>query len=460
MAPSDKEVSVTPKTFYDAGTDCINAAGAFDAFFTLAMGGLIECEKMGGSFAAASDWSRSYDDRASELTALAANLVSALSNYSNIVTNLGYVHALADNNPNNDDPPKALPILKGLVHISPPSAGGPGNGLVDKLGVGLIEQLGVSVPDGNIERLDLARIVWETMATGDVIVANIDKLQKLPGTFEDQKSDDATAVMEDLKQLHSAAIDLQHACSELAGSCRDHRAALIQLRDDITRVIEDVAKDAGVTVLVEVGAAALILVGRTDAAAKLSADRVKNMADGIGKVVVEWNNTKGIAAGVKKSRDLGPARTNLQRIIDLEQSSVSKSTNGLGNQWSKVTGPVPSSISITQGRRIHILDGDGSDDVNSGGHAPGTGIPGKTEFPDDEKVWDDDQIIDRALDVAKNPDQPPVLQNNGRWACIGTRNGVEIKVIVDSNGNVVTAYPLGGTGVTRNDEQGNPQPIN
>lgn len=64
------------------------------------------------------------------------------------------------------------------------------------------------------------------------------------------------------------------------------------------------------------------------------------------------------------------------------------------------------------------------------------------------------------MDVAKNPDQPPVLQNNGNWACIGTRNGVEIKVIVDSNGNVITAYPLGGKGVTRNDAQGNPQPIN
>ncbi len=417
------------------------------------MGGLIECEKMGGSFAAASDWSRSYDDRASELTALAANLVSALSNYSNIVTNLGYVHALADNNPNNDDPPKALPILKGIVHISPPSAGGPGNGLIDKLGVGLIEQLGASVPDGNIERLDLARIVWETMATGDVIVTNIDKLQKLPGTFEEQKSDDATAVIEDLKQLHSAAIDLQHACSELAGSCRDHRAALIQLRDDITRVIEDVAKDAGVTVLVEVGAAALILAGRPDAAAKLSADRVKNMADGIGKIVVEWNNTKGIAAGVKKSRDLGPARTNLQRIIDLKQNPVSKPANGLGAQWSKVTGSVPSSISITQGRRIHILDGDGDED--GGGHAPGTGAPGKTEFPDTD-LWEDDHIINSIVDVAKNPDQVPVLQDNGRWKVQGVRDGVLIEVIVNSDGTIRTGYPVSGKDVYKNDENGNP----
>ncbi|MEU2252519.1 MULTISPECIES: EndoU domain-containing protein [Nocardia] len=456
MAPSDKEVVVTPKTFYDAGTDCINAAGAFDAFFTLAMGGLIECETMGGSFAAAKDWSRSYDDRASELTNLAADLVTALANYSDIVTNLGYVHALADNNPNNDDPPKALPLLKGVAKTSPPSAGGPGQGLVDKLAIGLIEQLGVSVPDGNTDRLDLARRIWETMATDEVIVTNIAKLQKLPGTFDGQKSDDITAVLEDLKQLHNAAVDLQHACGELASSCGDHRAALIDLRDRITKALEDAAKDAGVTIVCEVGAVGLTLLGRPDAAAALTGDRAKKLAEGIGGIVIEWTNTKGIASGVKKTRDLGPARTNLQRIKELKRkTSAANPTNGLGSQWSKVTGPVPSSISITELRKIHILDGDGSDDVNSGGHAPGTGIPGKTEFPDN-KTWTDDHIINSIQDVAKNPDQVPVLQKHGTWLVTGTRDGVVIEVVVDTSGNIITGYPVSGPGVYKNDANGNP----
>ncbi|MGW8653069.1 EndoU domain-containing protein [Nocardia salmonicida] len=453
MAPSEKEIIVTPKTFYDAGTDCINAAGAFDSYFTLAMGGLSECKTMGGSFAAASDWSRSYDGRASELTAFAADLVNALANYSGIVTGLGYVHALADKNPDNDDPPKALPVLESVAQISPPSAGGPGQGLVDKLGIGVIEKLGVSVPDGNIDRLDLARTVWETMATGDVIVATIDKLQKLPSTFDGQKSDDITAVSGDLKQLHSAAVDLQHACGELAGSCRDHRAALIELRDRITKAVEDAAKDAGVTVVCEVGAVGLILLGRPDAAAALTGDRAKSLADGIGGIVVEWTDTKGIASGVKKTRDLGPARTNLQRIKELKNNApASKPTNGLGAQWSLVSGPVPTSISISQLRRIHILDGG---DDGTGGHAPGTRMPGKTEFPD-IPLWTDDHIINSIQDVAKNPDQPPVLQDHGTWKVTGTRDGVLITAIVDSSGNIVTGHPVSGPGVYRNDANGVP----
>jgi hypothetical protein len=43
-------------------------------------------------------------------------------------------------------------------------------------------------------------------------------------------------------------------------------------------------------------------------------------------------------------------------------------------------------VIIDAARRRHILDGDG---VN-GGHRPGTGIPGKTEFP---RGWPDDRII-------------------------------------------------------------------
>ncbi len=50
------------------------------------------------------------------------------------------------------------------------------------------------------------------------------------------------------------------------------------------------------------------------------------------------------------------------------------------------------------------------------------------------------------LDVAKNPDQPPVLQDNGNWKVNGTRNGVQIEVIVAPDGSVVTGYPIGGEG--------------
>ncbi|WP_370523836.1 MULTISPECIES: EndoU domain-containing protein [Nocardia] len=63
--------------------------------------------------------------------------------------------------------------------------------------------------------------------------------------------------------------------------------------------------------------------------------------------------------------------------------------------------------------------------------------------------------MDRILDVAKNPDQPPALQDNGNWKVNGTRNGARIEVIVAPDGSVVTGYPAGGEGVVRNDATGN-----
>ena len=96
-------------------------------------------------------------------------------------------------------------------------------------------------------------------------------------------------------------------------------------------------------------------------------------------------------------------------------------------------------------RRTHILDGDDT----GGGHRHGTGVPDKTEFPAD---WDDDQIIDAILAVARNPDQEPERQNwNDRWKVSGQHKDVEIVAIVESDGAIWTAWPLEGSpGVVKN----------
>lgn len=108
--------------------------------------------------------------------------------------------------------------------------------------------------------------------------------------------------------------------------------------------------------------------------------------------------------------------------------------------------PRADQINVPPGRRIHILDGDG---LGNGGHAPGTGIPGKTEFPES---WDDDKIIDEILDVARNPDSipPPTRQDHGTWMVTGTRDGVKVTVIIGDGGEVISGFPESGPGVVRN----------
>jgi hypothetical protein len=85
-----------------------------------------------------------------------------------------------------------------------------------------------------------------------------------------------------------------------------------------------------------------------------------------------------------------------------------------------------------------------------GGHAPGTGRRGTTEFP---VSWSRDRIMDEILDVAKNPDEVPRRQHNGRWCATGIRGGVEIVVLIEPSGEIHTGYPVRGAGVTRNPDQ-------
>ena len=112
--------------------------------------------------------------------------------------------------------------------------------------------------------------------------------------------------------------------------------------------------------------------------------------------------------------------------------------------------PPPDALRVTPERAVHILDGDAD---GSGGHRHGTGRPGKTEFP---AIWSDTTIVGHALDVARHPDQPPVHQHwNDRWLCSGTRDSVEVSVVVLRDGEVWTAWPEeGGPGVVRNPRKG------
>ena len=109
--------------------------------------------------------------------------------------------------------------------------------------------------------------------------------------------------------------------------------------------------------------------------------------------------------------------------------------------------PSVEAIRISPERTTHILDGDGIE--GGGGHRHGVGKPGKTEFP---ATWDDEKIMGNVLDIARRPDSTPVLQHwNDRWVCSGTRDSVEVSIIVLRSGEVWTAWPEEGSpGVKRN----------
>lgn len=88
-----------------------------------------------------------------------------------------------------------------------------------------------------------------------------------------------------------------------------------------------------------------------------------------------------------------------------------------------------------------------------GGHAPGTGRRGTTEFP---PTWTRDEIVERLSDVARNPDEVPRRLPNGLWHTVGVREEVRIVVLLEQSGSIRTAFPVEGPGVVRNPDPTNP----
>ena len=93
-------------------------------------------------------------------------------------------------------------------------------------------------------------------------------------------------------------------------------------------------------------------------------------------------------------------------------------------------------------RRTHILEGDST----GGGHRAGTGYSGKTEFP---QGWTDDRIMHEISDIATDPSSNRRNGRGGRTITEGTRDGVDIRVIQEKNGEIVTGFP---TNLPRNDK--------
>ncbi len=87
--------------------------------------------------------------------------------------------------------------------------------------------------------------------------------------------------------------------------------------------------------------------------------------------------------------------------------------------------------------RKHILEGD----ATGGGHRPGLGKPGKSEFP---KGWRDEKILHEISDVATDPASKVTPGRSGRLVIEGMRDGVDIRVIVEppsKGGRIVTGFP-------------------
>ncbi|WP_205325233.1 EndoU domain-containing protein [Glycomyces sp. YM15] len=95
---------------------------------------------------------------------------------------------------------------------------------------------------------------------------------------------------------------------------------------------------------------------------------------------------------------------------------------------------------------LHVCNGDPNKPQGSGGHLSGTGVPGKTEFPEG---WEMDDVKDAFQEVAGNPtDAWPT--SSGNYFAEGVVDGVLVNVVVRPDGSIEAGWPISGPGVTRN----------
>jgi len=194
----------------------------------------------------------------------------------------------------------------------------------------------------------------------------------------------------------------------------------------------------------------------------MALDRHDDGADGARDVKPEQHRRHGGSAGDAPAARTEPAELRTRtECYEALRAADGKPVDGRDNHgapadaqqdrsgWDSVDPgkrPPLDALRVTPERSAHILDGDAN---GRGGHRHGVGNPGKTEFP---ASWDDRKIMDNIVDVARRPDQPPIYQSwNGRWLARGTRDEVEVVVVVADDGRIWSGWPRrGGPGVVSN----------
>ncbi|RMI29851.1 ADP-ribosyltransferase [Nocardia stercoris] len=308
---------------------------------------LQKTDGMAGTSDAAKKWATSYDSRAASVLDNAHKLAQTLPYFASLIATAGYNHAISDYNSTNPPqgtaptPPPTVDQPVPLCWTPPPSAGGPGNGLVSISQ--LMQYIHVHIPDGDTDKLTKAHDAWYGF-NQDTIVSNIHSdIQKIIDSFKTVQSPEIEDLMEGLSRLADAGWKLCGGSNQLLSECASHKNALKDLRDRIDRAVrqldEMLAGQLAVTILAAVvtAGAGLALSG---ADAALSADEVIATAGRVTEAVaaVDVDSLMTTAAGTEDSlADVGGSLDKLGALTRTEIEAEVDGTSTAGSLLPKLT---------------------------------------------------------------------------------------------------------------------------
>jgi hypothetical protein len=347
-------LDVSVPTYYDTAAKLASAAADFWAAVDAEWPNLAKATNMAGSYSDAKKWGESYDQRAAEILRVVAKVANAAHGYAIILQQIGYNHAEAEwkatvggaGAPPEKPTPPLPPVM--VCHIPLPSAGGPGNGLVDD-GIGLAEMIGIIVPDGNATTISNAADTWGRIHNAGAVAAFPAALEAAAVAFDSIAAPESAFIDEDLRALKASTEAVIRAMADIAQSCRDHRAALDELRANLKTQLEairdallmELAINAAISV-----ASSWITFGVSAAVGVAGAAAIcARYARPIRLMIERWQTERKIAAGVKLDADLQKAVREAERLEDLTPNGRLKPKPDL-----------PPKPNLTQGDRMAIDD--------------------------------------------------------------------------------------------------------
>lgn len=318
-------INVDPAIYYEAAKIVNQAAAAFFTTYAHHLKALEPTNEMAGSVGPGGEWAISYDEKVRDTNNLVTAFTMLADRYTTALNQIGHTYALGDHEPTTGTPPPAKPPNPPLAFsscpIPPPSAGGPGSGLVDD-GLELAKKIGIDlpVPDGDTDKLHTAATVWKALAQAPEVTNLPAELERAAALFQTVTTPEVDTIDDDLRAMKTAAEDLIATFTDLANECTAQEAAHDKMRVDLQDVLGWFAEELRDYVLVTAAfavAASFLSFGVGGAA--VTAVRAGKAVDLVNDTIAKLRHIISIA-GVRKAvaltRNTTDTRTKLERIHD------------------------------------------------------------------------------------------------------------------------------------------------
>ncbi|MEU1954651.1 hypothetical protein ACH474_31605 [Nocardia rhamnosiphila] len=319
-------INVDPAVYYEAATIVNRAAGAFFTAYDQHLQALKGTGAMGGSAGPGKEWATSYDNQVRETNNLVTTLMLALDKYPRVLNQAGYVYASSDHDPKSGTPAPQKPADPQLAYTScaqpPPSAGGPGSGLIDD-GLELAKKIGVDlpVPDGDTDKLNTAATVWNSLTHAQGATNLPVELERAATMFQQVTAPEVASIDEDLREIKTAAEDLLATFADIAASCAAQKTAhdnmKQRLHDLLAQFADELKKQIAITLALAVAASVVSFGIGGGAVAAIRAGKAVDLVNDLVKALRGIVAAAGLRTVVAVTRSTGDTRAKLERIHDL-----------------------------------------------------------------------------------------------------------------------------------------------